>query len=293
MSKECGGLAAGAALACAGAAALLAESRAERRSLTAAVYTLRSKKLKKADRTLVFLSDLHDCRFGERQRRLLSAIARLRPHAVLIGGDMMTVKRSAAIQETLFLCGALSRRWPVFYAEGNHEARLDRDRGRYGALYDELRAGLDAAGVCFLRDRSALLDEDIRVSGLSIGENYYAKFCREKMRAAYLEERLGPADGERFQLLLAHTPAFHAAYADWGADLTLAGHFHGGTICLPGGIGLMTPQLAFFQRNVRGMHLLGRSAMIVSPGLGTHSVNLRINNRPQLVAVRLQSRGEA
>ena len=35
-------------------------------------------------------------------------------------------------------------------------------------------------------------------------------------------------------------------YADWGADLVLSGHFHGGTIRIPGLGGVMTPQLQFF-----------------------------------------------
>lgn len=279
-----------AALAGVGGALAWVESERERNSLTIAHYTVTSRKLK-GDRTLVFLSDLHDCRFGEKQKRLLAAIESVQPDAVLIGGDMMTVKKKAEIRSTCALCRQLTERWPVCYAEGNHEARLFRDRKHYGTLGAELKAALFEMGVILLRDRSALLFRDLRVTGLCITENFYKKCSREQMKKAYLDAHVGQADSGHFQLLLAHSPAFHEAYAAWGADLTLSGHFHGGTICLPGGIGLMTPQIGFFQKNVRGIHERRGKLMIVSPGLGTHSVNVRINNRPQIVAVHLKRAG--
>lgn len=270
--------------------AILWESRRERRTLTTAEYTLRSKKLRGGEKTLVFLSDLHDCQFGEGNRELIQKIEELKPDAVLIGGDMMTVKKRAAIGSTLLLAERLAARWPVFYAEGNHETRLDRDRGRYGGLYDELEKGLKKSGVIFLRNQSADFGEDIRISGLRIDEWFYRKRARMSMERAYLTQRVGMAAESRFQILLAHSPLFYPAYAGWGADLTLAGHFHGGTIQLPGGVGLMTPQFHFFCKKVTGVHVQGTNCaeMIVSQGLGTHSVNLRINNYPQLVCVHLK-----
>ena len=113
------------------------------------------------------------------------------------------------------------------------------------------------------------------------------KFRCETMASDYIREHAGDADRKRFQILLVHTPMFPRTYEEWGADLSLAGHFHGGTIRLPGDIGLMTPQFQFFRKDVTGRHDLRDSTMLVSSGLGTHSVNLRINNRPQIVAVRL------
>lgn len=98
---------------------------------------------------------------------------------------------------------------------------------------------------------------------------------------------LGMADSGRFQILMAHSPMFFDAYAQWGADLTLAGHFHGGTIRIPGLGGLMTPQYQFFLPYCAGDFEKNEHRMIVGRGLGTHSVNIRLGNRPQLMAVRL------
>lgn len=275
-------------LALGGAAAFfLADSALERRLLTTAEYTVRSGKITCGEYRFVFLSDLHDMVFGKENERLLRAVEAFRPDAVLIGGDMMTVKEEACIGLTLQLAEELAKRWPLCYADGNHESRLERDTGRYGNLYGELEAGLSGLGVKHLKNRSCLLREDIRVTGITVPESCYRKFHCDRMTAEKIEEAAGPSDRERFQILLVHTPLFLKEYAEWGADLSLAGHFHGGTIQLPGGIGLMTPQFQFFRKDVTGRHELGGSTMLVSPGLGTHSINLRINNRPQIVAVRL------
>ena len=276
---------------CAAAAGALAaglfESSRERKTLTVPEYVIRSTKLHGRARRLVFLTDLHDCEFGKDNEELLQRIRELHPDAVLIGGDMMTVKKTAEIGLTLQLVERLAERWPLCYADGNHETRMDRDRGRYGDLYDRLEAGLRKAGARHLKDSSCILREDIRVTGITVEKKYYAKFRCDEMTPDYITEHAGPADGKRFQILLVHTPLFLRAYAEWGADLSLAGHFHGGTIRLPGGIGLMTPQFQFFRKDVTGRHVCGDSTMLVSSGLGTHSIDLRINNRPQIVAVRL------
>ena len=143
-------------------------------------------------------------------------------------------------------------------------------------------------GVRYLSDETVLLGEDLALSGLHITENYYKRAPHDEMEAAYLRAHLGEASAERFQLLFAHSPAFFDAYASWGADLSLSGHWHGGTIRLPGNIGLMTPQAEFFRRPASGLFSRGRHAMLLSPGIGTHSINLRFLNLPELMVLDLK-----
>ena len=76
--------------------------------------------------------------------------------------------------------------------------------------------------------------------------------------------------------------------AAWGADLTLAGHFHGGTIRIPVLGGVMTPQYQFFLPWCAGTFEKDGKMMAVSRGLGTHSINIRIHNKPQLLVLDLQ-----
>ena len=97
----------------------------------------------------------------------------------------------------------------------------------------------------------------------------------------------GWRERERFQILLCHSPLFFDSCRKWGADLTLSGHFHGGTIRLPYLGGVMTPQFQFFLPWCAGTFEESGKYMIVSRGLGTHSINIRLNNKPQLVVVDL------
>lgn len=262
-------------------------SQWERRHFVTQMYELTSEKIKE-EKTFVFLSDLHDNCFGPGQAGLLEEIGRLKPDGILIGGDMMVVKKEARLEASLFLVRKLARLYPVWYGNGNHENRLDRKRQVYGDGYDRLVRELKNAGVCHLSDASADLPGNIRVSGLNLEKKHYKKRASGSLETSYIEKRLGKADRERYQILLAHSPLYREDYARWGADLTLCGHFHGGTIRIPGLGGVMTPQFHFFLDCCGGCLRTGESAMIVSRGLGTHSVNIRLNNRPELVAIQLK-----
>lgn len=289
-------LAAGAA----GAAGGLARSRYERDCLTVEETEIISPKIKKA-RTVVFLSDLHDKEFGRENERLFQVLRDVRPDLVLIGGDTMVAKAGAAkldVTERLLdgLCRILKEdgssgpaaSFRIFYGNGNHEQRMRRERTVYGSLYGEFQALLKAYGICYLSNRTVQSGDDICISGLDIDQKYYRDLVPARMEAEYLTKHLGNADRSRFQILMAHSPLFFDACADWGADLTLAGHFHGGTIRIPGLGGVMTPQYQFFLPVCAGTFEQNGRYMIVSRGLGTHSINIRIFNKPQVVVVRLR-----
>lgn len=271
------------------AAAGLAWSKYERGHFVTEELFFSSSKIKEPA-VLVFLSDLHDNTFGEKNEKLLKEIKRIHPDAVLIGGDTMVTKPGRAdLSRTKELLQGISRlSCPVFYANGNHEQRMQRDRGVYGSMYDEFRKLLEEYQVNYLQNKTVQWRDDIAVSGVDIAWKYYQDFHPDSMVPYYLTRRLGKAESERFQILLAHSPLFFDAYAGWGADLSLAGHFHGGTIRLPGLGGVMTPQYQFFHPFCGGVFEQNGRWMLVSRGLGTHSINIRIGNRPQLAVIRLE-----
>lgn len=280
---------AGIALAGAAAACCIARSEYEKKHFVTERFEISSGKITEPERNLVFLSDLHSNEFGRGNGELLAAIGHIRPDAVLIGGDMMVCKKGKLdLSVTLSLVRRLAERYPVYYANGNHEERMDREREFYGDAYDGFKRELEKAGVIYLSDASEALGTDIRITGCNMEEAYYRhRFTVPAMRAGEIEGRVGKADGERFQILLLHSPLFFDRCRQWGADLTLCGHFHGGTIRLPFLGGVMTPQYQFFLPWCAGRFDREGKTMIVSRGLGTHSINIRFNNRPQLVHIRL------
>ena len=268
-------------------AGLWARSSYERSCLVTDEFQIRSQKLKN-EYTFAFLSDLHDNCFGDGQKRLLDVIDQAKPDAILVGGDMMVAKGRGDLDISLDLLRRLTAKYPVYYGNGNHENRMDRERDVYGDKYDTYVRELKQMGVVYLPDASVDFRSDIRISGVDLEERFYKKFSKERMEVEYLEKRLGKADTEKFQILLAHSPLFLDAYAAWGADMVLSGHFHGGTIRIPGLGGLMTPQFQFFKDCCGGLLKENHTSMIVSRGLGTHSINIRLNNKPELVVIHLK-----
>ena len=269
----------------AAAAVGLVRSGYERRHFVVEETAIYSEKIRNP-RTLVFLTDLHDKEFGEANGQLLASIRNIRPDVILIGGDVMVAKPGKANLEVTrrFLDGLCQQQTQI---TGENSGKLGRESQNYGEMYREFRRILKERNISYLSDRSVHLNEEISISGLNLDPACYRDFIPARMKTDYLERHLGPADTTRFQILLAHSPLYFEQYADWGADLTLSGHFHGGTIRLPFVGGVMTPQYQFFHPYCAGEFEKDGKYMIVGRGLGTHSINIRFCNRPQLLVVRL------
>ena len=45
--------------------------------------------------------------------------------------------------------------------------------------------------------------------------------------------------------------------------------------------------MKFFPKYAEGIHRIRKSRMIVSRGLGTHTIRIRINNRPELLIANI------
>ena len=248
--------------------------------------------------TIAFLSDLHDyCRdYGGDS--IINALKDADPDLVLFGGDMITCqKRAGWIADTapsLELIQKIARDHTVIYAEGNHETRL---RDRHPDTFAAYKAALEEAGVIYLTDASVLTEGSTKIHGITLPESYYRHLApghgrKIPMPQDTILKHLGMPDPDRFNILLMHSPLYLEEAASWGADLVLSGHFHGGTIRLPipGTPGLMSPQYQFFVKESSGMHISrnGRTRMIVSRGIGTHSVNIRLNNLPEISLIRIR-----
>ncbi len=268
-------------------------SEYEKKHFVTQQYVIPTKKFPKGEVNVVFLSDLHNNEFGARNERLVREIERIRPDAVLIGGDMMVCKGERDMEPALCLVRRLARRFPVYYANGNHEERMNEERDIYGDQYEEFKTALEEAGVCYLSDASADFGETIRVTGANLdGEYYSRRVTIPALPEGTLKKRVGAAAADRFQILLFHSPLFFEECRKWGADLTLSGHFHGGTIRIPFLGGVMTPQYHFFLPWCAGRFDREGKTMIVSRGLGTHSINIRLNDRPHLVWVTIRGGGD-
>ncbi|MCM1266289.1 MAG: metallophosphoesterase [Bacteroidales bacterium] len=251
-------------------------------------YEIRSEKVLKPCR-LVLLADLHNKSFGRENERLLSAIEEIAPDAVLAAGDMLTAKRGADFGNALALMERLAARFPVYYGMGNHEYRLGLYPEKYPGMYESYMEGLKKAGIEPLINESAYLPAwNITVCGAQIDRDYYRHFRRAPMEPAYLTKILGTPERETFQLLIAHNPVYFDAYAEWGADLVVAGHVHGGIMRLPILGGVLSPSLTLFPKYDGGIFREHGSTMILSRGLSSHTIPIRIFNPGELIVITLE-----
>ena len=128
--------------------------------------------------------------------------------------------------------------------------------------------------------------EEMRITGLELPIEYYEKGRIVPMEPGYLKEFLPKPEGEAYDILLAHNPAYAEHYARWGADITFCGHNHGGLIRIPGIGSLFSPQLTLFPKYDAGRFQKEGKEIIVSRGLGTHTFHIRIFNRAELVNIQ-------
>lgn len=251
---------------------------------------------------IVHLSDLHGRIFGKHNSILMDAVRSLSPDLIVMTGDMAEPGRGKSDkngrQAFLKLCRSLVSLCPVYYSLGNHESEMPSDHlaswlkkvRRTGVLaLDNQRADFIHDGVVF------------PVFGLTIPLLYYKDPLRKPYdrhacwTAQDMEKVFGsvPKNGaENFgpSILLAHNPLYFPAYRDWGAELTLAGHIHGGIIRLPFLGGVLSPDLTLFPKYDGGhfsegsLGLTGsqKKHMIVSRGLSNTFLK-RVLNPMELV----------
>lgn len=275
------------------AAALFRSSR-EKKDLTVKYYSLSDSRIKKPLR-IAFLTDLHGNTFGKDNEKLLKRIIDAKPDVVLIGGDMMVVKPYQKMDFSALksVLKGLSGRFPIYYAEGNHEQRMRIEAGCYPGWRQEFRKLLKKYKVEYLADKGVSLGEGVNLWGLCITKKYYKRFpIRKRMSASYLKRHLKTdisENKERLNIVMAHTPQYMESYWQGGADFVLSGHFHGGTVVLPIIGPLISPQPSLFPRYAKGWYeeKNGVGKCAVSAGLGTHSINFRLFNKPELVVIDL------
>lgn len=248
------------------------------------------KRIKKPFRALV-LADLHNKEYGRGNERLLDAIRQQRPDMILVAGDILTAKKGKTTRVALKLMEELALLAPVYYGNGNHEYRMKLYPEIYGDMSREYEAKLEELGIELLVNEHVDRDDyGVAVYGLEIDKRFYRRFHPYPMEETYLGDCLGYPDEGVYTILLAHNPDYFPDYAAWGADMTFSGHIHGGVIRILGK-GLLSPMVRFFPRYDGGLYSLGEKHMLLSRGLSSHTLPLRIFNPGELIVVDFATKG--
>lgn len=243
--------------------------------LTAADYSLQSNKVDAPIR-IALLTDLHSCFFGEGQEELIARIEEKGPDLILMAGDI--ADDSMPHDGTVRLLEAIGSRYDCFYVTGNHEiwsgeAAEIKDMFReYGVTVLEgdgvtVEVGGTALNICGVDDPD-------------IGRTEFAE---------QLEAVAQAVDEEVFTVLVSHRPELIDMYAQYGFDLVVSGHAHGGQWRIPFLIkGVYAPNQGYFPDYTSGLYRSGETQMLVSRGLSRESTGIpRFYNPPEVVLLTL------
>jgi predicted MPP superfamily phosphohydrolase len=221
----------------------------------------------------VLISDIH---VGgpdmppERLSRIVEQVNALAPDLVLIAGDLVTDKRLATrhypMDEAVAPLAALRPRVAKIAVLGNH----DHWRDALAAHRALARAGIKVL------DNSAVQAGPIAVGGL---DDAFSDHADLPATLAALKLLSGP------RVILSHSPdPFPELPA--GIPLMLAGHTHCGQVSLPL-IGPFSTQSEYGRRYACGIVREKGRTLIVTAGLGTSGITLRLGAVPDMWLVEI------
>ena len=248
-------------------------------------YTISSSKLPQSfdGYRIAHVSDLHNAEMGKDNEKLLTILRNADPDMIAITGDLID-SRSTNVEIALNFIREAVKIAPCYYVTGNHEARVNE--------YDELKSGMESAGVIVLEDAQTEISLDgdtitlIGVNDPSYQTDYLFGDAQTVVDTKLTELHL---DSGGYTILLSHRPELFDTYADHGIDLVLSGHAHGGQFCLPFIGGLVAPNQGLFPEYDAGIYTENNTNMLVSRGVGNSILPFRINNRPEVILIELQA----
>lgn len=270
--------------------------------LTKSKYEISSDKLPEEfdGYKILQISDLHDKEFGDLNYNLVKLIEKENPDIVVATGDMInSTDTPENFSETIDFFTNITRNYDVYYIDGNHETAMNVLNNEY---YNEWINMIKAWDVKILDNEKMVIDKNdasIDIYGLWYNGRYYNNMSDDSKEKYFLdiehiEKLIGKSNPDRFNLLLTHNPVYFNEYAEWGADLTLTGHIHGGVIRIPFKGGLISPERVYWPEYDAGEFTKANesgneSTMIVNRGLGNGNSGYRFLNWPDVSIITLKS----
>lgn len=231
---------------------------------------------------LAVLGDLHAAWPHVSEGRLARIVARLlaeAPDLVLLPGDFLANRTAfvrplpaAGIARALAPLAAAA---PTLAVLGNHDWREEGGR--------EIARRLEEAGIAVLLNEVVELEVaggPLAVAGLGCAVS----------RRADLPALLRSLDADRPTIVLSHVPDA-VAYLPDHVLLTVAGHTHGGQVRLPG-LGPLLTMSALPRRFAYGHHRVGRRHLLVTSGVGTSILPVRLGVPPEYVVATVRAAAE-
>ena len=237
---------------------------------------------------LLILSDLHKKRYGDSFNNLMAYCKCQSPDYIFFLGDLFS-RDETDMRPKAYFMSCLQSIAPTYYIVGNHELFQPEC---LAALCEKLKQ-MGVTVLCNQKVRLTQNSEHINLYGLKLPLRYYINSSWHYSdlpvpSADYLESKLGKAEKDQCNFLLAHNPFFFEQYAKWGADVTFSGHCHGGIVRIPLIGGVLSPERKFFPKYTKGIYnskiYAQQRKLVVTSGLG----KLRFNNPSEILVCTLR-----
>ncbi len=241
-------------------------------------YTIDSELISENVRILI-VSDLHSCKYGKNQEKLINAIDEINPDIIALTGDI--VDDELPEEPAYELLSFVAENYDCYYISGNHEAWSGKE--------DEIKDVIRGLGITVLEGETVFTTIGNQTISLSGVDDKY-NLTSETVSRQY-ENAVSELKDDVFSILLSHRSNDTANFIKYDFDLVLAGHMHGGQWRIPGLVnGIYTPNEGLFPDHCGGYYNLSNgSVLIVSRGLAKETTLIpRLYNPPELVVVDLK-----
>lgn len=235
---------------------------------------------------IAHISDLHGAVFGRDNQRLEQMIMALEPDILCITGDMVH-KFSDSGDAFLNLIAALDEDLTKLFVTGNHEM-AQRKMGKFERLNRSVMyRKLENYNVQILNG-TTFIPEGLPIAFSGMDDDF-----EQYEGLGFVEENFRPGDFlpmpnlDFLNVALIHRPNYFRSISDYGYQLMLSGHTHGGVIRIGKG-GMLSPEMKFFPEFDKGLFQRDNSYLHVTSGLGLAKPIPRIGNRPEIVLLILR-----
>lgn len=218
----------------------------------------------------------------EHIRRTVNRTNAIKPDIVVLLGDYVAGHRfvTETVPEAVWAAEFARLKAPlgVWAILGNHD---------WWNGVDKVRAAFAKVGIDVLENRAVLLgDGEARFWLAGLGDQLAFRVGPTNFRGVDdLPGTLAQVDTAHPVILLAHEPDIFTEVPD-RVSLTLSGHTHGGQVRIPGLWPAFVPS-KYGARFAYGHIIEGGRHLIVSGGLGTSTVPVRLGVPPEIVQVEI------
>lgn len=223
--------------------------------------------------SILHMTDLHLDFIPEISLRICEQIQSIRPDLCVMTGDYSEQTCGNYYQNILQpmqqVVSAIQHRDGIFATLGNHDTY-------------KMVAPFEKMGITLLINETCDIirgNGKICLTGLDDPHYYYTKEATNALAAT----------GSGFKIALVHTPELYDEAQYNGYDLYLAGHTHGGQICLPGGIPLIL-HLDQGRKYYRGKWKYRNMTGYTGQGVGAVGIPLRYNTQSEITVFTLHTR---